>query len=632
MFQVIKRDGSIVPFEIVKISSAINKAFKAVNRKSHPDVIDMLSLKVTSEFDKLIKDNKISVESIQDLVEDTLIKAGYTDVAKAYILYRRQREKTRNVTATILDYKEIVNSYVDSLDYGDSEANSNYSIGGLILSNSGAITTNYWLSEIYDDEISSVHKNGDIFIHDLSMLTARSTGWSLKDIILKGLSGNKTSFTSSPAKHLIVLCNQLVNFLSAMQNEWAGAQFLSSFDTYLAPFVKVDNLKYEDVKQSIQTFIYGLNTPSWWGSKIPFITLSFDLTPPLDLANQNCLVGGKEVDFKYSDCIKEMDMINKAFLEVMLEGDAKSKSFMCPLPIYSLSKNFKFDETENNKLLFEFAAKTSLPIFANYLNSEICKEDVRFFIKNKKVKRSELIKLPGGIYNTVDYSGSVGLVSINLPRIAYLSSNIEDFYRRLDKLMDISARSLHIKRQVITQLLNSGLYPYTKNYLKNLNNHFLSIGVVGVNEMCLNAKWLSSELFNKESQNFASDVLSHMADNLLKYQEHYNELFSLVSTHDETILYRLASLDRQKYPDIKVLKDSKGREYYTNSCELMEKYNDDIFNALDIQNNLLNYFSSGSLFKIKIKDKSPDIKVLMSLIQKLSENYSIPYYKIISKK
>lgn len=364
MYQVIKRDGKITEFDLKKITRAIEKAFISLKKEYHPSVIDMLALKVTSDFEKKIKDHKIAVEDIQDSVEDILSQAGYSDVAKSYILYRKQREKVRNMKSTILDYKDLVNSYVNATDWRVKENSTvTYSVGGLILSNSGAITANYWLSEIYDQEIADAHRDGDFHIHDLSMLTGYCAGWSLKQLIQEGLGGIPGKITSKPAKHLASLCNQMVNFLGIMQNEWAGAQAFSSFDTYLAPFVKVDNLPYDQVKKCIESFIYGVNTPSRWGTQAPFSNITLDWTVPNDLAELNAIVGGKEMDFRYKDCQKEMDMINKAFIEVMIEGDANGRGFQYPIPTYSITKNFDWSETENNKLLFEMTAKFGTPLF-----------------------------------------------------------------------------------------------------------------------------------------------------------------------------------------------------------------------------------------------------------------------------
>lgn len=552
MYRVVKRDNSVAEFDIKKISEAIIKAFEATEKQYNNSVIDLLALKVTADFEPKIKDGLIAVEDIQDSVEEVLSQAGYADVAKAYILYRKQREKLRNMKSTILDYKETVNNYVNVTDWRVKENSTvTYSVGGLILSNSGAITANYWLSEVYDEEIANAHRNADIHIHDLSMLTGYCAGWSLRQLIKEGLGGVTGKITSKPAKHLASLCNQMVNFLGIMQNEWAGAQAFSSFDTYLAPFVKADNMPYDAVKKCIESFIYGVNTPSRWGTQAPFSNITLDWTVPADLAEQYAIVGGEEMPFKYKDCKKEMDMVNKAFIETMIEGDANGRGFQYPIPTYSITKDFDWSPTENNRLLFEMTAKYGTPYFSNYINSDMEPSDVRSMCCRLRLDLRELRKKSGGFFGSGESTGSVGVVTINLPRIAYLASDEADFYARLDRMMDISARSLHIKRQIITRLMNEGLYPYTKRYLGSFDNHFSTIGLVGMNEAGLNAKWLRADMTDPKTQQFAKDVLNHMRERLSDYQEMYdNELYNLEATPAESTAFRLAKHDRKRYPDI----------------------------------------------------------------------------------
>ncbi|MBQ8794416.1 MAG: ribonucleoside triphosphate reductase, partial [Clostridia bacterium] len=567
MYNVVKRDGKLVNFDIQKIGDAIKQAFDACQKAYNQDVIDFLALKVTADFTDKIEDGKITVENIQDSVESVLIKAGYDDVAKAYIIYRRQREKVRNINATMVDYKAIIDNYLNIADWRVKENSTvTYSVGGLILSNSGAVTANYWLSEIYDDEIGNAHRNADIHIHDLSMLTGYCAGWSLKQLIQEGLGGVPGKITSAPASHLSTLCNQMVNFLGIMQNEWAGAQAFSSFDTYLAPFAKVDNLSYKEVKQCIQSFIYGVNTPSRWGTQSPFTNITLDWTVPNDLAELNCIVGGKEMDFKYKDCKAEMDMINKAFIEIMIEGDANGRGFQYPIPTYSITRDFDWSETENNKLLFEMTAKYGTPYFSNYINSDMEPSDVRSMYCRLRLDLRELRKKSGGFFGSGESTGSVGVVTINMPRIAYLAKDEADFYARLDKMMDISARSLHVKRTVITKLLEAGLYPYTKRYLGTFNNHFSTIGLVGMNEVGLNAKWLGVDLTHEKTQQFTKDVLNHMRERLSDYQEQYGDLYNLEATPAESTAFRLAKHDLKHYPNI--ITAGRGPDetpYYTNS-------------------------------------------------------------------
>ena len=628
MYNVIKRDGKIVDFNIKKISDAITQAFDACQKQFNQDVIDFLALKVTAEFEPKIENGKISVENIQDSVESVLIKAGYDDVAKAYIIYRRQREKIRNINATMVDYKAIIDNYLNINDWRVKENSTvTYSVGGLILSNSGAVTANYWLSEIYDDEIGNAHRNADIHIHDLSMLTGYCAGWSLKQLIKEGLGGVTGKITSAPASHLSTLCNQMVNFLGIMQNEWAGAQAFSSFDTYLAPFVKIDNLSYKEVKQCIQSFVYGVNTPSRWGTQAPFSNITLDWTVPADLAELNCIIGGKEVDFKYKDCKKEMDMVNKAFIEIMIEGDANGRGFQYPIPTYSITRDFDWSETENNKLLFEMTAKYGTPYFSNYINSDMEPSDVRSMCCRLRLDLRELRKKSGGFFGSGESTGSVGVVTINMPRIAYLATDEEDFYARLDRLMDISARSLKVKRTVITRLLENGLYPYTKRYLGTFANHFSTIGLVGMNEACLNAKWIKENLTQEKAQQFTKDVLNHMREKLSDYQEKYGDLYNLEATPAESTSFRLAKHDKKHFPDIiTAAKTEDDAPYYTNSSHLPVGYTEDIFTALDIQDELQTLYTSGTVFHAFLGEKLPSWKAAANLVRKIAENYKLPYY------
>ena len=626
MYKVIKRDGSKVLFDISKITKAITKAFKSVDRKYDESQINLLALSVTSKFDSKISNDAISVEDIQDCVEQTLMETGFTDVAKSYILYRKNHEKLRN-TNTLLDYKKIVDNYIHVNDWRVKENSTvTYSIGGLILSNSGAITANYWLSEVYDEEIANAHRNADIHLHDLSMLSGYCAGWSLKQLITEGLGGVSGKITSAPAKHLSVLCNQMVNFLGIMQNEWAGAQAFSSFDTYLAPFVKVDNLSYEEVKKCIESFVYGCNIPARWGTQAPFTNITLDWVVPEDLAEQNCIVGGKLMDFKYKDCKKEMDMVNKAFIETMIEGDANGRGFQYPIPTYSITKDFDWSETENNKLLFEMTAKYGTPYFSNYVNSDMKPSDIRSMCCRLRLDLRELRKKSGGYFGSGESTGSIGVVTINLPRIAYLSKDKEDFYARLDHMMDVSARSLSIKRKVISKLLDDGLYPYTKHYLGSFKNHFSTIGLVGMNEVGLNANWLRKDLTHKETQDFAVEVLNHMRDRLVKYQEEYGDLYNLEATPAESTSYRLAKHDKERYPDIITASENGKTPYYTNSSHLPVGFTDDIFTALDVQDRLQTLYTSGTVFHAFLGEKLPDWKAAANLVRKIAENYRLPYY------
>ncbi len=629
MFRVVKRDGEIADFDIAKISSAIEKAFNATQMNYTEDMTSLLGLRVTSDFQPKIKNQQIDVESIQDSVEHVLVQAGYAEVAKAYILYRKQREKVRNMKSTFLNYRDIVNSYVKVEDWRVKENSTvTYSVGGLILSNSGAVTANYWLSEIYDEEVAQAHRNADIHLHDLSMLTGYCAGWSLKQLIQEGLGGIEGKITSSPAKHLSVLCNQMVNFLGIMQNEWAGAQAFSSFDTYLAPFVKADRLSYREVKKCIESFIYGVNTPSRWGTQSPFSNITLDWTVPDDLSELPAIVGGKEMDFCYKDCKKEMDMVNRAFIETMIEGDANGRGFQYPIPTYSITRDFDWSDTENNRLLFEMTAKYGTPYFSNYINSDMEPSDVRSMCCRLRLDLRELRKKTGGFFGSGESTGSIGVVTINMPRIAYLSKNKEEFYKRLDHMMDIAARSLKTKRTVVSKLLEEGLYPYTKRYLGSFDNHFSTIGLVGMNEVGLNAVWLGEDLTHERTQKFTRDVLNHMRERLVVYQEEYGDLYNLEATPAESTSYRLAKHDRERWPNIKTAGKEGDIPYYTNSSHLPVEFTSDIFDALDIQDELQTLYTSGTVFHAFLGEKLPDWKAAASLVRKIAENYRLPYYTL----
>jgi ribonucleoside-triphosphate reductase len=626
MYQVVKRDGKVVDFNIQKISAAITKAFQALDKQYHPSVIELISLHVSADYESKIKNGLIQVEEIQDSVEKVLSESGYADVAKAYILYRRQREKVRNINSALLNYKDLVDNYLKINDWRVKENSTvTYSVGGLILSNSGAITANYWLSEVYDDEVAQAHRNAEIHLHDLSMLTGYCAGWSLKQLIKEGLGGVPGKITSSPANHLSTLCNQMVNFLGIMQNEWAGAQAFSSFDTYLAPFVKIDNLTQKEVKQCVQSFVYGVNTPSRWGTQAPFSNITLDWVVPEDLKNLPAIIGGKERDFTYGDCQKEMDMVNKAFIEIMIEGDANGRGFQYPIPTYSITNNFDWSETENNKLLFEMTAKYGTPYFSNYINSDMEPSDVRSMCCRLRLDLRELRKKSGGFFGAGESTGSIGVVTINMPRIAYLAKDEADFYRRLDNLMDIAARSLKTKRTVISKLLEQGLYPYTKRYLGSFENHFSTIGLIGMNEVGLNARWIRADLTDEKAQEFTKEVLNHMREKLSDYQEKYGDLYNLEATPAESTTYRFAKHDKEQFPDI-ITANMNGTPYYTNSSHLPVGYTEDVFSALDIQDDLQTLYTSGTVFHAFLGEKLPDWKAAASLVRKIAENYKLPYY------
>ena len=627
MLQVAKRDGTLVPFDLKKIQSALERAFAAEHKEVTPDIIELLSLRATSAFNAKVKNQTVSVEDIQDAVEITLIQAGFVDVAKSYMDYRAKHAALRQVKNTNIDFKNVVDSYLRVADWRVKENSTvTYSVGGLILSNSGAVTANYWLSEVYDREIADAHRNADIHIHDLSMLTGYCAGWSLKQLIQQGLGGVVGKITSSPANHLMTLCNQMVNFLGIMQNEWAGAQAFSSFDTYLAPFVRADHLTYKEVKQCIQSFIYGVNTPSRWGTQSPFTNITLDWTVPDDMANLPAIVGGKEMDYTYGDCKEEMAMVNKAFIETMIEGDANGRGFQYPIPTYSITRDFDWSPSENNQLLFTMTAKYGTPYFSNYINSDMKPSDVRSMCCRLRLDLRELRKKSGGFFGSGESTGSIGVVTINMPRIAYLATDKEDFYARLDHLMDISARSLKVKRQTVSKLLDAGLYPYTKHYLGTFNNHFSTIGLVGMNEACLNARWIRKDLTSKEAQDFTVEVLNHMRERLSDYQEQYGDLYNLEATPAESTAFRLAKHDKQRYPDIITASKMGETPYYTNSSHLPVGYTDDIFAALDVEDQFQTLYTSGTVFHAFLGQRLPNWESCMKLVRKIATNYKLPYY------
>ena len=632
MNNVIRRDGTAVAFDPTKIENAVAKAFMATDELDARDISSVsraICLIVTTTLNGC-KLDAATVEEIQDEVESALMNCGYAKTAKAYILYRRQHANVRETKDTLLDYKKLIDGYIGTEKDWRVKENSTVtlSVGGLILSNSGAVTANYWLSEVYDEDVADAHRNCFMHIHDLSMLTGYCAGWSLKQLIQEGLGGVPDRITSAPAKHLTTLCNQMVNFLGIMQNEWAGAQAFSSFDTYLAPFVKVDNLSYKDVKQSIQSFIYGVNTPSRWGTQAPFTNVTLDWTVPEDMINMPALVGGKEMDFTYGDCKAEMDMVNRAFIEIMIECDANGRGFQYPIPTYSITKDFDWSETENNKLLFEMTAKYGTPYFSNYINSDMNPSDVRSMCCRLRLDLRELRKKGGGFFGSGESTGSIGVVTLNLPRIAYLSSTKEEFYSMLDKYMDIAARSLDTKRKVINRLLEEGLYPYTKRYLGAFNNHFSTIGLVGMNETILNAKWIDSDITKPEGRDFSIEVLNHMRDRLSDYQEMYGDLFNLEATPAESTTYRFAKHDTEEFADIITAACKDQAPYYTNSTHLPVNYTEDIFDALEMEDEMQTLYTSGTVFHGFLGERMPDWKAAANLVKKIAYNFKLPYYTL----
>lgn len=651
---IIKRNGDKVPYTSEKIANAVAKALLAtgevptISVSSTAQAVTSLVEKAITRNESLVQGNAIiaTVEQIQDLVEATLMEETLPKTAKAYILYREQHRKLRETESTALDVKKTIEDYVGpNKDWRVKEnATVSLSLGGLILANSGAVTANYWLNNVYDSEISEAHKKALLHIHDLSMLSGYCAGWSLKQLIVEGLGGVSGRTTSAPANHLSTLCNQMVNFLGILQNEWAGAQAFSSFDTYLAPFVKADNLSYKEVKQAIQSFVYGVNIPARWGTQPPFTNITLDWVVPDDMKNLPAIVGGKEMPFTYGDCKREMDMVNKAFISIMIEGDANGRGFQYPIPTYSITKDFDWSETENNKLLFEMTAKYGTPYFSNYINSDMQPSDVRSMCCRLRLDLRELRKKSGGFFGAGESTGSIGVVTLNLPRLAYESKDEAEFYAKLDKMMDIAARSLDIKRKVVARLAGEGLYPYTVRYLGNYTgsnlpqteeeclaiyrNHFSTIGLVGMNEAALNAKWLQTNLTTETGQKFAKEVLDHMRGRLSDYQELYGNLFNLEATPAESTSYRFAKHDRADYPDIITAAAEGKTPFYTNSSHLPVGFTDDVFDALDLQDELQTRYTSGTVFHAFLGERLPDWRSAASLVRKIAEGYHLPYYTI----
>ncbi len=626
--QIAKRDGKIEKYDRWRIASAISRAIIAVRGEDDRELTESLTEKTEDKIrDFMLKRHPNSIpaiEEIQDIVENVLIEENIPAIAKAYIIYRARHEALRDTKKLMLDINTTMDGYLSQSDWRVNEnANVNFSLGGLILHNSGTITANYWLKNIYSEDIANAHKNADFHIHDLSMFSGYCAGWSLRQLIQEGLGGVPDKITSKPSKHLSTLIQQIVNFLGIMQNEWAGAQALSSFDTYLAPFLKVDSLTKKNTKQYLQSFVFGVNTPSRWGSQAPFTNITLDWTVPDDLKDKPAIVGGKEMDFTYGDCQEEMDIINRCFIELMLDGDANGRGFQYPIPTYNITKNFDWD-SENGKLLFEMTAKYGTPNFQNFINSDLNPEDVRSMCCRLQLDKRELRKRGGGLFGSDEFTGSIGVVTINLPRIGYLSESKNDFYTRLSDLMETAAKSLTIKRKVINRLMNAGLFPYTRRYLKHLNNHFSTIGISGMNECLLN--FIGKNIADPEGKAFAEEVLDFMRDRLAEFQEKTGDLFNLEATPAESTSYRLAKHDKEHYPDI--ISSGESDPYYTNSSQLPVDYTADIFEALDHQESLQVKYTGGTMFHGFIGEALDDWESCRTLVKTIATNYRIPFFTI----
>lgn len=619
-----KRDGNLVPFDSFKIASAIFKAAESVGGKDF-NLALVLAKQVEEIINKRFHSNSIpAVEEVQDFVEKVLIENGHARVAKAFILYREQHRKIRSRKNLLIDIANTMNGYLKQEDWRVNEnSNVDYSLGGLIMHNSGTITANYWLEDIYTQDIAEAHRNGDIHIHDLSMFSGYCAGWSLRQLIAEGLGGVKNKIASNPPKHLSTLVQQMVNFLGVLQNEWAGAQAFSSVDTYLAPFVGVDKLSYEEVKQNIQSFVFGVNTPSRWGSQAPFTNVTFDWVVPKDLKNVPAIIGGKPIDATYGDFQMEMDMINKAFLEVLIEGDAEERGFAYPIPTYNLTDNFNWD-SENAQLLFKMTGKYGTPYFQNFINSDLNPGDVRSMCCRLQLDKRELRKRGGGLFGADEFTGSIGVVTINLPRIGYLSATESEYFELLNHHMKIARESLEIKRKIITRLMDKGLFPYTQRYLRHWNNHFSTIGLLGMNESLLN--FMGKDLAHKEARKFATKVLHHMRTRLVSFQEQTGYLYNLEATPAESTSYRLAKIDRKKFS--KMVIPGGDDPYYTNSTQLPVNATDDVFHALEMQNEIQKMYTGGTVFHTFIGEHIADVETCKKLVRKIAENYEIPYFTI----
>jgi ribonucleoside-triphosphate reductase len=630
---VVKRSGELEAYDKKKIRNAIAKAFSAVETKNVEEMDNTIQA-VTARVEEFIQNMMTqrhphsipAIEEIQDLVETALIEAQETAVAKAYILYRAKHEAMRDVKKLMVDIDSTMDGYLKQQDWRVNEnANVNYSLGGLILHNSGSITANYWLKNIYPEEIAEAHRNGDFHIHDLSMFSGYCAGWSLRQLIADGLGGVPDKISSKPAKHLSTLMQQAVNFLGCLQNEWAGAQAFSSFDTYIAPFVKADDLADKEIKQCLQSFVFGVNTPSRWGSQAPFTNITMDWTVPADLKDKKAVVGGKETDFTYGDCKDEMDRVNRLFIELMLAGDAEGRGFQYPIPTYNITSDFDW-ESDNARSLFEMTARYGTPYFQNFVNSDLNPEDVRSMCCRLQLDKRELRKRGGGLFGSDELTGSVGVVTINLPRVGYLAKDTKDFYRRLTDLMVLAKESLIIKRKIVTRLLDNGLFPYTKRYLKNLDSHFNTIGLVGMNECLLNFLGNHVTIATERGRTFALEVLTFMREKLADFQEETGELFNLEATPAESTSYRLAKHDKQQHP--RIITAGGGEPYYTNSTQLPVTQTEDIFDALDLQETLQTAYTGGTVFHAFLGEAIEDWRTCRSLVKSMAYNYRIPYFTI----
>jgi ribonucleoside-triphosphate reductase (formate) len=621
--QIRKRDGSIVSFNKDKIATAILNAAKSIGGADSLRAQELASI-VSQELEKSMPYSIPTVENIQDIVEKVLLKEGHHKTVKSYIIYRDNRRKIRENKKGVLDVEKTMQEYLGQIDWRVNEnSNVGFSLGGLILYISGKITANYWLNNIYPAEIKNAHTNGDFHIHDLSMFSGYCAGWSMRQLLEEGFGGVYGQLQTVPPKHFDTVIGQMVNFLGTMQNEWAGAQALSSVDTYLAPYVRKDNMTYEQVKQQMQRLLFNIATPSRWGTQTPFINFTFDWTVPEDLAEENVLIGGERLTSKYNDYQKEMDMVNKAFIECMMQGDAAGRIFTFPIPTYNITKDFNWD-SENANLLFGMTAKYGIPYFQNFINSDLKPTDVRSMCCRLQMDVRELRSKTGGLFGSGENTGSIGVVTLNLPRIGYLSSDKEEIFRRIGLLLDMAKNSLEIKRKVIERYMNSGLLPYTKRYLGTLQNHFATIGLVGMNECCLN--FLKKDITTVEGRELALEILEFMRTKIKDFQEETGNIYNLEATPAEGTSYRLARIDKGKYPNIVTCGENE--IFYTNSSQLPVGHTDDIFEALDHQEDLQCKYTGGTVFHTFLGEKVSSSEACKKLVQRIANTYRIPYFTI----
>lgn len=626
--KIVKRDGEVVDFDIEKISNAIKQAGEATTPFSEEELLRLTNTVAKFLNHKYSAEQAVFIEKVQDVIEQALIDSNYYETAKAYILYREKRAQNREAEKIKIDVEKSITEYLKQLDWRVNEnANQGYSLGGMILNISGKVVANYWLSYIYPKEIGEAHRNGDFHIHDLSMLSGYCAGWSLRALLEEGFNGVPGHIESVAPKHLSSAVGQMVNFMGTLQNEWAGAQAFSSVDTYLAPFIRLDNMTYDQVKQKIQELIYNLNVPSRWGTQTPFTNFTFDWVCPKDLAPQHPKIGGKEVDFTYGDLQKEMDMINKAYIEVMTAGDAKGRPFTFPIPTYNITNDFIW-EGENADLLFEMTAKYGLPYFQNFMNSDLKPTDVRSMCCRLRLDVRELLKRGNGLFGSAEQTGSIGVVTINCARLGYnYKGNIEGLYYQLDHLMELAKTSLEIKRKTIQKLMDGGLYPFTKRYLGSLRNHFATIGVNGVNEMIRNFSNDEYDITDPRGHKMAADLLEHIRSKMVEFQEETGNLYNLEATPAEGTTYRFAKEDAKYFADI-IQAGTKDAPYYTNSTQIPVSYTDDPFEVLDMQDDLQTKYTGGTVLHLYMAERISDINNCKNIIKRVFENYRVPYITI----